>query len=329
MHHKLKVLDLFSGIGGFSLGLERAGMETVAFCEIEDYPRKVLKKHWPDVPIYEDIRELTSERLEADGITADLICGGYPCQPFSTAGKRQGEGDDRHLWPEMYRLIKTLRPRWVIAENVAGHISMGLDAVLSDLEAEDYAWWPFVIPACAVDAKHRRDRIWILAADSKRMRSPEQECEYQWTKESDGSIEDRLDAGNGMERGNVANAKSEQNRRIQQPRFQADIGASNQGKNVANTKDMQRNGGNSKSECRISEFGNHSGERGKHEFWPTEPPVGRVANGIPRRVERLRGLGNAVVPQIPEIIGRAIMEIERSYEQSSERLRQRAEVAPS
>ena len=102
----MKVLDLFSGIGGFSVGLERAGFETVAFCEIEEYPRAVLKKHWPDVPIYGDIKELTATKLRADGIVPELICGGFPCQPFSVAGRQRGQQDERHLWPEMYRLIR-------------------------------------------------------------------------------------------------------------------------------------------------------------------------------------------------------------------------------
>lgn len=162
---KLRVLDLFSGIGGFSLGLERTGgFETAAFCEYAEFPRKVLAKHWPDVPIYNDVRELTAERLDADGIgSIDLICGGYPCQPFSHAGKRLGAEDDRHLWPEMSRLIASLRPTWVIGENVAGHISMGLDDVLADLGTLGYACQAFVVPACAVNAPHRRERVWIVA----------------------------------------------------------------------------------------------------------------------------------------------------------------------
>lgn len=144
--------------------MERTGgFETVAFCEIEDYPRKVLAKHWPNVPIYDDVRELTAEKLKDDGITVDVICGGFPCQPFSTAGKRRGEDDDRHLWPEFDRLIREIRPRWVIGENVAGLIPMGLDTVLSDLENAGYAWETFVIPACALNAQHRRDRVWIVA----------------------------------------------------------------------------------------------------------------------------------------------------------------------
>ena len=138
-------------------------METVAFCEIEEYPRKVLAKHWPDVPIYDDVRTLTGDRLRQDGITVDVICGGYPCQPFSLAGDRGGESDDRHLWPEVARLLQELEPDWAVFENVYGHISMGLDDVLSDLERLGYSSETFVIPACALDAKHRRDRVWIVA----------------------------------------------------------------------------------------------------------------------------------------------------------------------
>ena len=127
----MKVLDLFSGIGGFSLGLERAGMETIAFCEFDKKAQLVLKKHWPDVPIYDDVRKLNGRQFEGQSI--DLICGGFPCQPFSVAGNRQGKEDDRHLWPEYLRLIQEIRPRWIIGENVTGLINMGLDQVLHDL----------------------------------------------------------------------------------------------------------------------------------------------------------------------------------------------------
>ena len=160
----MRVLDLFSGIGGFSLGLERAGMQTVAFCEIEPYPRAVLRKHWPNVPCYEDVRTLTAERLNADGIgPIDVICGGFPCQPFSQAGKQLAEKDVRHLWPEYFRLVKECRPSWVIGENVIGLINLGLDAVLDDLEGIGYATRTFDIPACAVGAPHYRRRVWITA----------------------------------------------------------------------------------------------------------------------------------------------------------------------
>lgn len=165
----MNVLDLFSGIGGFSLGLHRAGMNTVAFCEIEPYPQAVLRKNFPGVPIYDDVRTVTAERLHADGIdTVDLICGGFPCQPFSVAGQQRGKDDDRHLWPEMFRIISETKPTWVIGENVTGFVSMALCEVSADLESIGYEVQPFIIPACAVNAHHRRDRVWVVA-HSKRI----------------------------------------------------------------------------------------------------------------------------------------------------------------
>jgi DNA (cytosine-5)-methyltransferase 1 len=289
----VKVLDLFSGIGGFSLGLERAGFETVAFCEIDPFCQKVLKKHWPDVPIYTDIKE-----LRGDEITADVITGGYPCQPFSQAGKRRGAEDDRHLWPEMYRLIKTIRPRWVIAENVAGHISMGLDSVLSDLEAANYRWWTFVIPACAVDAKHRRDRVWIVAnADSRRLHGPGV-CEEQQGRTK------AQRTGEAWQGRIMAYAEGEQTAREGQRRFQSQF--TQRREDVSNASSQGLEGQREIASRTGKEYDNP----GDYCRWATEPSVGRVANGIPRRVDRLRSLGNAVVPQIPEIIGRAIMEAE-------------------
>ena len=160
----MRVLDLFSGIGGFSLGLERAGMTTVAFCEIDPYCRAVLRKHWPDVPCYDDIRTLNRERLAADGIAVDVICGGFPCQDISCAGAGAGiDGERSGLWREYSRLIGELRPRYAIVENVAALLGRGLDVVLGDLAALglDAEW--HCIPASAVGAPHRRDRIWIVA----------------------------------------------------------------------------------------------------------------------------------------------------------------------
>jgi len=153
------MLDLFSGIGGFSLAASWTNqIKTVAFCEIDPFCQKVLKKHWPDVPIFDDIT-----RLRGDDIgTADIITGGFPCQPFSCAGKRRGKEDDRYLWPEMLRVVHEAKPRWVIGENVAGFINMGLDDCISDLENQGYEVQAFVIPACAVNAPHRRDRVWIV-----------------------------------------------------------------------------------------------------------------------------------------------------------------------
>jgi len=170
---KLRTLDLFSGIGGFSLGLDSTGyFETVAFCEIEEFPCKVLNKHWPEVPIYNDVRELSYEKLQADGLISrgrgiDVICGGYPCQPFSVAGRQKGEEDPRHLWPEYFRLVRELRPSYVIGENVGGHIRLGLDSVLEDLDSENYTVRCFSVEAASLGAPHRRERIfWIAMADS-------------------------------------------------------------------------------------------------------------------------------------------------------------------
>ena len=172
----MRHLDLFSGIGGFALAARWAGIETVAFCEIEEFPRKVLEKNFPGVPIHRDIRELDGS--EYAGI--DIITGGYPCQPFSVAGKRKGTEDDHHLWPEMFRVIKQARPALVVAENVAGHITMGIDKVLSDLESEGYTARPVIIPACAVNAPHRRERVWILAYAEGERRNNGNDRKNKW-----------------------------------------------------------------------------------------------------------------------------------------------------
>jgi len=160
----LKMLDLFSGIGGFSYAGEKlvGGYQTVAFCEYDKHCQKVLRKHWPDTQIINDVRELANDADRFRGLV-DIVVGGYPCQPFSQAGKRLGDQDDRHLWPAMLAVIEKVRPTWVCGENVNGHITMGLDTVLSDLEAANYTARTFVIPAVAADAPHRRDRVWIVA----------------------------------------------------------------------------------------------------------------------------------------------------------------------
>jgi DNA (cytosine-5)-methyltransferase 1 len=260
----MRVLDLFSGIGGFSLGLERAGMTTVAFCEVNPYARRVLAKHWPSVPCYGDIRELTAAQLGADGISVDVICGGFPCQDISVAGKGAGLAGERSgLWSEYARLIGELRPAHVIVENVSALLGRGLGTVLGDLAALGYdAEWD-CIPASDIGAPHRRDRIWIIAhADSNNGRP--------WR-------------ARGLDTGRAGQLQPERS-------FQ-DVDDTICGRYRASLAEI-RAGRN----CPVNA-----------SWWSSEPNVGRVAHGVPSRVDRLRCLGNAVVPQIPELIGRAIM----------------------
>lgn len=311
----LKVLDLFSGIGGFSLGLERTGgFETVAFCEIDSFCQKVLKKHWPDVPIYNDVRN-----LQHDG-SVDVITGGYPCQPFSTAGKRQGATDDRHLWPAMFGLIEKYRPDWIIGENVAGHVSMGLDNVLSDLEGSGYAARTFIVPACAVDAKHRRDRTWIVANSKSagKRREVGNICETHGV--SGGTLLQQPDrAGAYVEISECSTQGGGRVSRSRKNKEEMGGGASDKflrtSKTISDTSSPRRKEQHSPAlseRAGIDPWSTIDGWGAAR--WEAEPAVGRVANGIPRRVDRLRSLGNAVVPQIPEIIGYAILAAEAYHD---------------
>ena len=152
-------LDLFSGIGGFALAARWAGIETIQFIEIDKFCQKVLEKNFPNVPIYDDIKTFDATYLNGK---VDILTGGFPCQPFSVAGKKQGSKDERYLWPEMFRIIKECNPAWIISENVSGIIPM-LDPILQDLEREGYDWRAYLIPACALGAPHKRERIWIIA----------------------------------------------------------------------------------------------------------------------------------------------------------------------
>jgi len=252
MNEKLRHLDLFSGIGGFALGLESTGgFKTVGFCDNEPFAQKVLKKHWPDVPCYEDVRDVGVETVGYRGV--DIITGGFPCQPFSVAGK-QDPKDNRQLWPEMFRIIKEIRPTYVIGENVRNLISIRegvvFEQVCTDLEGEGYQVQTFVLPASAVNAPHQRYRCWIVGimADSTTSRS-----------------------------------QTSSKKRLEQ-------------KETEKTDAITSHGGN----IRNFNFKNN---------WTVEPSVGRVAHGIPNRVDRLKGLGNAVVPQIPAVLGRAILEV--------------------
>jgi len=203
----IKILDVCSGIGGFSLGLEATGgFDTVAFCEYDEFCGKVLNKHWPDVPIYKDLKEIGNEptRLIQE---FDLICGGIPCQPFSLAGKQKGKEDDRHLWPYMYEIIKHKKPTWVIVENVGGFVNVALDDVCLDLETEGYATQSFIIPACGVEAPHRRERVWILGKITKDDSNSDSIGSHRETINEHGSGEsnDRQERESGSVREVLAN----------------------------------------------------------------------------------------------------------------------------
>ena len=157
----MRHLDLCSGIGGFSLAFESEGFETVGFAEVDHYCSQVLKKNWPDVPNYGDVKEIANDPTTLPEF--DILTAGYPCQPFSSAGQRRGADDPRHIWPDIRRIVQARRPSWCVFENVLGHVSMGIDEVFSALEDDGYQTEAFVVPAVAVDAPHRRDRVWIVA----------------------------------------------------------------------------------------------------------------------------------------------------------------------
>ena len=325
----LKHLDLFSGIGGFSLGLgATGGFETVAFCEIEKFPRKVLKKHWPHIKQYKDIKELTNEQLETDGIIPiDIITGGYPCQPFSVAGRKRGEKDKRHLWPEMFRLVKECRPTWVIGENVSGHIKLGLDTVLQDLESEGYTVRAFSISASSIGANHQRERVWIVAHSEcnhninkeQRINGKEKEISREhrqnnsdtWKSSGTNSIWETSneyveDTRCTLRQGSLFKGE-DANETGQEDADQFERSSSPSENGISNTNSQRLQGCGTERELRESQE-----ERtfGWELWWELEPKVGRVANGVPKRVDRLKGLGNSLVPAIPFIIGNSILETE-------------------
>lgn len=256
--------------GGFELGLERAGFGPVKWqVEIDDYATKVLEKHWPDVKRYRDIRDCGKHNMESVG----LICGGFPCTPFSVAGKQKGKEDDRYLWPEMVRIITELRPSIVIGENVSGFIKMGLDTAISDLAGIGYESVTFSIPACAVDAPHLRQRVFVVGYSEKLHIN---------------------DCGNKREKSTAQVSKS------------GDTGGQNDVADSDSTNDNIQGKNNTRNKSRYNK--SFSGKKPRYDKWFPEPAVDRVVNGIPSRVDRLKCLGNSVVPQVSQAIGEILME---------------------
>jgi len=301
-------LDLFSGIGGFALAANRCGYETVGFVERDKFCKRVLRKHWPSVPIFDDIHDFDGTQFKG----VRLLTGGFPCQPYSQAGLKRGSSDDRALWPEMLRVITEARPNYIVGENVAGIVNMELDDVLDSLEGENYAAQTFIIPACAVDARHRRDRVWILGTDtladspsSKRHgRSNESGRQQQKRTIVDGPSEALANAGSARlqrcERSGETEAKELPGGHA------AECGETlaNAERNRQSRSGKPGDAGNQKAHCKRQTIESFNGSF--RQVWPIEPDVGRVAYGIPERAHRLRGLGNAIVPQIAEEIIKAI-----------------------
>ena len=317
--NQLTHLDLFSGIGGFAIAAQAAGYQTLGFCEREPYAQQILKERFGAV--LADAQKPRSETRPGDGMGADhepfrnseltsrprlhpdifdldgteyagidLLTGGFPCQPFSVAGKRLGAADDRAIWPQMLRVITESAPTWIIGENVAGIVTMELDNILSDLEAIGYSAWPLVIPACAVDAKHRRDRVWIIAhANSGR-------CQQRDEGERSVSEPD----ANGQD---VADANSQRGRLWEVHRQDegnaGESSSTGQGRGVRLTQPAVRG----------VAHGLPQGLDRNDQFcqWQDEDSdTPRVTTGIKHRAHRLKGLGNAIVPQVAFEIIQAI-----------------------
>jgi|TARA_R100000482_G_scaffold51159_1_gene18198 DNA (cytosine-5)-methyltransferase 1 len=313
-------LDLFSGIGGFSLALERVGFTTVGFCEVDPYCRLLLQKHWKGVTIHHDIKKLEAKDIKEP---IDILTGGFPCQPYSVAGKQKGTNDDRYLWPDMFRVIKEVRPTWIIAENVRGIINiqdgMVFETVCTDLESEGFEVQAFIIPAAGVGAPHRRERVWIVGYSkhngslTSKIRRRNQEADARSKEGKISSIEPERTSGSSdnevmentrrtLRQGSEFEGKNA-NESEQENADQFKRSSSTSEHNVANSKGVHVQGQQDRS---------WQGESRGESWWRTEPDVGRVANGVPGRVYRLKGLGNSIVPQIAEEIGRAIWNVTKN-----------------
>ncbi len=303
--------SLFSGIGGLDLGLERAGFTCRWQSEIDPYASRVLTKHWPNVPNLGDIKNIDWTTTPA----VDLVCGGYPCQPFSTAGLRNGTDDPRHLWPYFADCLRILRPRFALLENVPGHLSLGFGDVQTDLAALGYNTEWDCIPAAAVGAPHLRDRIFVIATrqtvgmdtdSNSKSDGTVNAATKPWPSpmaDTDSTRREKQHVATVTTDARFNTGPTNQKQRMWQPKSDvADTDLYIMGRNrpTTNPRTPSRNrqhhaGRETCNECR--------------QWWETEPDVGRVADGVPSRVDRLRGLGNAVVPQVAQHLGNIIKDI--------------------
>jgi len=286
---ELTHIDLFSGIGGFSLAGEWAGFKTIIFCEKEKFCQKVLKKYWSGVPIIEEIRDFDGTKYRG----ATLLTGGFPCQPFSVAGKRKGKEDDRYLWPEMRRVISEAKPRWILAENVPGIFHMALDTVLADLEGEGYTTGTFIIPACSLNAPHRRNRIWIIGYATNNGHS-------RGFKETRGAKREGKQGGLCKFEGTNSHAPNSESRlsgkQTEQKRGK-DSGRGNKVDKYSDGFDVQRSRKQRNSEDSLGLY-NRKESAWQEDWYEIATRFCRVDDGISDRVHRLKALGNAIVPQI-------------------------------
>jgi DNA (cytosine-5)-methyltransferase 1 len=332
---KLKTLDLFSGIGGFSLGLESTGFfETIGFVEKDKFCQKVLKKHWSNINIEEDIRNVKGEKYQADVVT-----GGFPCQPFSVAGKRKSTADDRYLWDEMLRVIRETKPRWVIGENVEGIVNinegMVLRQVLNDLENEGFKSQCIIIPASGIGAWHQRKRIWILAYSNS---NGSYRSQGNATKQSSNEQKDRLSFRDDKDVPNTNTGFSIRENKEIQSRGNA---ITNGSEDVSNSDSWLRGGRGTelksgddregwfhtekekqtREHIRCKTIGCNAvlgKERTNKTWWQIESELCGVPNGVSYELDkdrsnRIKALGNSIVPQIARQIGLSIMEVENGY----------------
>ena len=309
-------LSLFSGIGGLDLAAEAAGFVTVGQCEWADYPTKILERHWPDVPRWRDIRTLTKESFyEKTGLrTVDVISGGFPCQPFSVAGNQKGKDDDRYFWPEMLRVIRELTPRWVLGENVPGILRIAAWDVVSGLEREGFDAVVFDFETAAVGALHRRERIAFVANRQSERRHYGDDSTHE--RHTDREIDASSNASMVCGARPLADPGSAGLQRLKQhgtpdagePEPEPCGPAGECGEVVPYSCGERR-----QRDARVEYARFTSDVRPQFRgAWATEPDVGRVAHGVPNRVDRIKCLGNAVVPQQFYPFFAAIAEVENN-----------------
>ena len=309
--------SLFSGIGGFDLAAQWAGIENIFQVEKDDWCRRVLSKNFPNSKQYTDIKNFNGKEYAK---SIDIISGGFPCQPFSVAGQRKGKDDDRYLWEEMLRVISEIQPTYVIGENVTGIIGLALDTVLSDLEAQDYTTETFIIPACGKNAWHKRDRVWIVAYSNRIRRAYEQKETGQpihnreWNCEAEKQTGNEFKCGISESGDNVSDTNSLW--QLQPERINQNIG-----ERTCNFREItaDSNGVGRKNSIPGNEpTGKTSELRDSHSeynanIWEVEPGVGRVVHGLSNRVDRIKGLGNAIVPQIAYEIFKSVQKLDSFY----------------